>query len=385
MGRFTPLNDVLKMAQLGNSDLQQRSKGRYLMWSKQVWLDLNLQSTKIAKREYIYIDKRTNSVQLPSDSMQLCSVNVVCNGVILPVFFNDNLKGSDMVEVSAAKDCACEYKCGYQLCNTIKGYEAIQSVKSDFNPDGSHVSFNCIDRMTIDANGFVIRQTQEPTRIYISGVWTETILQNIDEKLCAVDLDTNGCLLDTPNNIDNVCNACCNGVDLIPTGGSASCPPIQDQNTDTWRYYCSSKMDLFLTQCGSFPRGFADGCHNTYNISELGNRLIFPHHFGFDKVLVRYYADVNLNDLQIPTIAIDTFIMGIKWWDARFNDNKQQLAQIYEQQYSKLKFGLLIELNKYRMAEMRMILTPKVYVPSFFGRNNRFGGNGFGNENINNA
>lgn len=385
MSRFIPIEQALKVAMLGNSDLQQRAKGRYLTWSKYVWEDLNLQSAKIAKREFIQINKRTNSLQMPCDFMQLCSVNVVCNGVIYPVFFNDNLKGSDMVEVAAAKDCACEYKCGYQLCNTIKGYEAIQSTKTDKNPDGSTVSFKCVDRISVQMDGFVIRETQVPTRVYMSGVWTETILQTITEKLCSVDLDEKGCLCDTEKNINNVCNACCGDTEFIPTGGTAKLPPLSDLKTDTWRYYCSSKMDLFQTQCGAFPRGFAEGCHNTYNISELGDRLIFPHHFGFDKVLVRYYTDVNLSNLQIPTIALDTFIAGIKWWDARFNDEKQQLAQVYEAQYAKLKFGLLLQLNKYRMAEMRMILTPKVYVPSFFSYRNRNNfGNGFG-ESINNA
>jgi hypothetical protein len=381
MSRFIPLTEALKMGMLGNLDMLQRDKGRYMMWSKQVWYDLNLQSLKIAKRELLCIDKRTNSVQMPCDFMQLCSVNVVCNGVIIPVYFNDNIKNSDIVEVSAAQNCACQYKCGYQLCNTIQGYEAIQSVQSDFLPNGQPISFNCITRMAVDANGFLYRQTQYPLRVYLSGVWTDTILYTENEKLCNLELDNNGCVCDTENNYNNVCNSCCGNVPIIPTGGSASTPPCDNPQTNTWRYYCSSKADLFLTQCGGFPRGFGNGCYNTYNISELGNRLIFPNNFGFDKVLVRYYADVNLGDLQIPFVALDTFIIGVKWWDAKYNDEKQELAEVYEQQYAKMKFGLLLELNKYRMAEMRMILTPKVYVPSFYSwrNNNQFGNGGFNN------
>lgn len=371
MSRFIPVQDAIKLLSLGGGDILQRNKGRYLTWSKHVWEDMNLQTVKVAKREVFYINKRTNTVQLPFDNLQLSSVNIIDkNGVIYPVFRNDRLH-DDIVSIESDKDCACEYKCGYKLCNTIKGYEAVTTILSDFLPDGNPISFTCIERKSVDANGFLYEEKQYPERIYLSGVWVDTVLHTEQKKLCAVEVDENGCLCDTEKNIDAVCNSCCGGHNNdIPVGGTSLHPP--KKGDDTWIYYCNTKLDWFGVQCGNYPRGLNNCNNNIYNISELGDRLIFPHDFGFDKVLVRYYADINLNDLQIPRIALDTFLIGVKWWDARFDDKKQQLAAVYLQQYSRLKFGLTMELNKYRIAELRTIVTPPIYVPSFIPNRTHF-------------
>jgi hypothetical protein len=375
MSRYIPVAEAIKVAMLGNGDILQRAKGRYLTWSKYVFEDLNLQTLKVAKRELLYINKRTNTVELPSDFYQLCSVNVMDKkGVIYPVYKNDRLH-DDIVSVESMKDCACEYKCGYQLCNTIKGYEAVTTVKSDFMPNGNPISFTCTDRKEIDGQGFLYEETQYPERIYISGVWTNTILQTTQRKLCAIEVDKNGCICDTDKNIESVCNSFFgdNNNGLLPIGGTNSNPPHGNKNTNEWIYYCGSKMDWFAYQCGGFHKGL-NHCNNIYNISELGDRLIFPNDFGYRSVLVRYYADVNRNDLQIPSIALDTFIAGIKWWDCRFDDKKQVLADHFEQVYSKLKWGLFLELNKYTISEQRMLLSPPVFVPSFIKNKSKFSG-----------
>lgn len=375
MSRFIPLTEVLRIAMLGNDDLLQRSKGRLRMWAKYVWQDMELTTVKVAKREFFKINKRTNTITLPCDFLELSSVNVVDRcGTIYPIFRNElNVKHLDIPQVEAYKNCACEFKCAHELCNTIKNYVAVTTTKTDEMPDGSPVSFTCIDRKAVNAEGFFIEELQYPLHVYEDGVWTDTVLHTETNKLCRVECDENGCPCDSEANIDAVCNACGinSGQSDIPFGGNANCGPTP--STQEWIYWCSTKLDWFSVQCGCFPSGFRHGCNNVYNISEDGNRLIFPHNFGFDKVLIRYYSDVNVNDLEIPYIALDTFIMGLKWWDARFNDNKQNLATKYEADYTKLKWGLLSELNKYRLQEMRMILTPPVYVPSFLPLNGYYG------------
>lgn len=371
MARFIPLSEALDIAMLANNDLQKMSKGRLRKWSKYVFADMNLTSMKVAKREYFKINKRTNTIDLPCDFLQLSSVNVVHCGVEIPVFRSQNVRFNDIPEVDASKDCSCEYKCGYKLCSTIKGYVAVTSTKTDKMPDGSDVSFTCVDRKACDNAGFFYEELQYPKRIYEDGVWTDTILFTEENKLCKLEVDHNGCVCDTDHNIDAVCNACGinNADNPIPFGGNAECPPVKGQ--DTWIYYCNTKYDWFSVQCGCYPHGFRYGCDNVYNISELGDRLIFPHHFGWDKVIVRYYTDIDTNNLQIPFIALDTFIVGLKWWDNRFSDNmeRRKLALGFEADYTKLKWGLLTELNKYRIAEMRMIFTPPVFIPSYLPLN----------------
>jgi len=365
MSRFFTPKEAVKIRTLGNSDYQQRDKMRLLKWSKFVWQDMNLTIIKRTIRKRFKIDKRTRSIDMPCSFLQFSSVNVedACGNEI-PVYRNQRVK-DDLVDVSAIKDCACEYKCGYKLCNTIKGYEAIVSTKEDKNPNGTDVSFECVDRKWVDSQGFFYEQTQYPKRIYENGVWTETILFTEDRKLCKVEVDENGCCCDTEHNVDAVCTAC--GIDTVDSnlcciGGTAEKPP--NDTCNTWTYYCNSKLDWFSIQCGIYPVGYR-GFNNVYNISELGDRIIFPHNFPFDEVILRWYEDTGMNDLQIPIISIDTFVTGLMWWDCRFNDNKQALADKYGRMYATLKFGLLKEINKYRVAELGQIVTPSRYMPSY--------------------
>jgi hypothetical protein len=342
---------------LGNYDIQQRSKGRMLTWAKMVYEDMNLSTLKIAQRSIFKINKRTNSINMPCDSSQISSVNIMFKGVTYPVFRNDKLH-DDIVDSAAANDCGCEKKCNYNLCNLIKGYEAIVSTKSDFLPNGNPISFTCVDRKSVDSQGFFTEETQYPQRIYISGVWTDTVLHTETKKLCKLDIDEQGCVCDTEENLDKCCESC--GInELIPHGGTANISP--DNNTkDTWIYYCDSKKDWFSTQCG-FPRHKCD-FNNIYNISELGDRLIFPADFGFDEVMIRWFSNPNLKDMEVPLIAVDTFIAGLKWFDVKYNDKAQALEPKYATTYARMKFGLLRELNKYRIAELKMILTPPIHV-----------------------
>lgn len=381
MPKFIPIQDVIKLVTLSSDDILQRSKGRLLTYSKYVWLDMQLSTVKLAKREIFDINKRTNSVTLPQNCLQFSAVHIMDScGNLYPIFRNDNIH-DDIIDIPAQRDCACEYKCGYQLCNTIKGYEAVISTKSDFLPNGNAISFTCVDRKSIDDNGFFYSETQYPQRVYTDGVWTNTILHTEQTQLCQLEIDSNGCVCDTEANINNVCSACglpanaqfqsvvsgsCTPITCspalanIPVGGTANCPPLS--NINTWIYFCNSKLDWFSYQCGQYN---CCNINNTYNISDDGNRLLFPPNFGFGRVLIRYYADINLNDLQIPFVAVDTFVMGLKYWDCKFNDKKQNLAAVYGNNYSKMKWGLFTEINRYRIAEMRMITTPPVFVPSF--------------------
>lgn len=366
MSRFFNAVELSRLLMLANDDYLQRSKGRLLSYSKYVWQDMNITTVKQVKRQYMHIDKRTNRIIMPDNFLQISSINIVDEcGNIYPVYRYDNVRHDDIVDVSATKNCGCELSCGYQLCNTIKGYEAIVSTKEDKNPDGSTVSFTCVDRIGLGGGGFLYKETQYPKRIYTDGEWTSTILYTEQQTLCQLDVDERGCVCDTEKNVDSCCDSC--GIKGVNTnqcciGGTANCPPME--KCDEWIYYCNSKMEWFWTQCGSHPN-FRKHCNNHYNISELGDSLIFPHNFGWDKVLVRYFVDDTVDEIRIPAIAIDTFIMGLKWWDCRFNDKKQALAEVYGKSYTKLKFGLIREMNKYRIAELGQIFCPPAYVPSY--------------------
>jgi hypothetical protein len=360
MSTFVTAYEAIELGLYGNGDILMRDKGLMVKMAKYVYDDMKLTVLKQAQRDYFTIDKRTNSITLPCTKTMISSVSVRDRcGHFYPVWRNESIT-SDIVDVSAARDCSCEYKCGYKLCNTIKGYVSVQETKTDSLPNGDPISFVCTDRKVVQG-GWLIAQTQYPQRVYMSGVWTDTILYTENTQICRVEVDHNGCVCDTEENIDCIFDNCCSDGG-IPFGGTADTPPAP--NIDTWRYYCNSKLDWFSVQCGNDRV-----CHNPfgmiYNISEEGNRLIFPAHFGFDKVLVRFYATVPTNQIKIPLIAVDTFVLGCKWWAVRWNDNKQALAEKYKHDYAQSKWGLLGELNRRTIQEYRMLLTPPVYVPSY--------------------
>lgn len=378
MPRFEPVYDVIDSLLLRSGDIQRRKKGLYLSVATDVWNDLNETTLRIAKRIKIpvrkefQLNKRTNSIDLPCDMNRLSSVNVVDEcGRIHPVYRNLSVH-DDLVEVPADKNCACENKCGYQLCNMIKGYVAVQSVKSDMLPNGTSVSFNCIDRIMTGHNGVVYKETQYPQRIYTAGVWTDTVLHTESTKLCECETDDKGCICDTSHNITLLCESC--GIRNIESniaprnhtmcvGGTASCPP--EPGCNEWTYFCDNKMDWFSVQCGCETKRSCREFRNIYNIGDNGKRLVFPHDFGFEKALIRFYEDISLDDLVIPYIAKETFMSGVLYFASQHNMELVQQSEFFGNKYSRQKWGLFLELNKMRIAEQANILAPAAHIPSY--------------------
>jgi hypothetical protein len=374
MSRFESVIDVCDQLCLSSGDIRRRKKGLYISVSDMVWNDLNETTLRVAKRVSVKIpirksfqvNKRNNSIELPCDSNRLSSINVIDEcGTMHPVYRNLNLL-DDIVEVPEEKNCACEHKCGYKLCNTVKGYVAIQSTQSDVLPDSTPISFNCVERMVVDKNGIIYKETQYPKRIYTNGVWTDTILFTESTKLCECEVDHNGCLCDTENNIKNACESC--GIKGLQQGkecigGNAECPP--DPNCDEWIYYCNNKMDWFSVQCGGYPFHFRRHLNSIYNISELGNRIIFPNNFGFERVVIRFYEDIDVNNLVIPYVAKDVFMTGLQYFSMKNNLEMQQMAEAFGNRYSREKWGLFLELQKMRISELGKTIAPASFIPSY--------------------
>lgn len=368
MARFYDINEIVDDLCLLSGDILRRNKGLYLSCAKMVYDDMNedvlklSERVKIPVRKMFYVNKKTNSINIPNNWLRINSISIVDrNGCFHPVYLNNNIS-DDIVDLGGSCDCACERNCNNVLCSTIKGYEAVHSLKSDYLPNGDPISFDCIDKKCIDGNYFY-SQTQYPLRVYESGVWTDTVRYTENQKLCKVDVDEYGCVLDTLANYENVCTAC--GIDTMAYGGTSVSAPSCEPNADTWTYHCASVMDMFNVQCGAYPYGCRDKYSNIYNISELGDRIIFPANFGWDKVMIRFYEDISLKNMKIPYMAKSCFMTGLQYYSTTNNDKKQKLAALYEQKFIKQKWGLLLELNKYTIAESKEIFIPKVHFPSF--------------------
>lgn len=357
MAKFIPIDEVILSACMGDNDILQRKKMKYLFWAKKIWnSDLNLTSVKEAKREIIGIDKRTRTLELPCDAVSVSGVYIIgAFGEFYPVYRNDRLH-NDIVDIAANKNCNCT--CKNELCNMIKGYEAVVETIESENPDGSIGSFTCTTRKAFNEDGQYQEIKQYPKRIYTDGVWTSTEVATEVINLCALEVDAAGCVVDCEENYQKVVQYGCYG----------QCPTVfsTDQVVGTSciveQGICKS---LYGWETGVNFAGCGGYLNNSYNITEEGNRLIFPYNFGFDQVLVRYYADIQLQDMKIPAIAEEAFIVGLKYWETLIDEDKQGLNRVYSEKYSKLKWALLQELNKQNSSEMKMSLTPPIYIPGF--------------------
>lgn len=360
MSVFIDINELIELPLLGGKDFLMRGKGRLLKWSKFVFNDLNLNVIRNPIRQRFQINKRTNTIDVPCSSVYVSSVSVEDRwGNLYPVWKNHRLN-DDIPDVKAAKNCACEYNCGHVLCNTIKGYEAIISQKSDKLPNGNDISFTCVDRKGVLGEEFY-EEKQYPMRQYLSGIWVDTILYTERKTICKVQVDSNGCICDTEENAQAICGSCCE-TEMYPFGGTSITPP--KEGVKAWIYYCNSKMDYYSYQCGSDHK-FRNDFKNIYNISEDGDRLIFPPNFGHDYVVVRWYKNADLANMKIPIIAAECFADGLLYYDTRWDMKLQNIATVFERKYTASKWGLLGELNKYRIAELRMMTTPPVYMPTY--------------------
>jgi len=380
MPRFYDINTTVEDLCQRSGDLLLRNKGLFLSVANEVWDDLNEDTLKLAEkvkipfRQIFWVDKRTNSINIPKNSLKICSISAIDKwGCYWPIYRNTKLN-DDIVELGEAQNCACENNCSSKLCNTVKGYEAVTTIRSDFLPNGDPIDFTCIDKKAFDGQGFLYEQTQYPLRVYTSGVWADTIKYTEDKKLCKVDVDAQGCICDTEENLNAICNACGINDTSIVYGGNSSAPPICAPDATSWVYQCASKMEWFSVQCGSFPYRCGNGYNNIYNIDQLGNRIIFPHNFGWDKVMIRFYEDISLQNLQIPYLAKECFMTGLQYFATCHHDKKQQLSAVYGQKYSKQKWGLLLTLNKLTIAEQSQIFMPKVFMPSYL-QNRNYGNN----------
>lgn len=383
MAKFYTSEELAESLCIRSGDPLMHNKALYLDCCEDVWIDMNEDVLKIANRvkipvrQVFNVDKKTNSVNIPNKALKVSSISAVDKwGCYSPLYRNDSIE-DDVIDLGAAHDCGCENNCSSKLCNTIKGYEAVKTTKSDFLPNGDAISFDCIDKKMLDDNGFLYEQLQYPLRIYVSGVWTDTVKHTENKKLCAVEVDDNGCVCDTEQNLNIICDACNISDTSIVYGGDSINPPACAPDATTWMYQCASKMEWFNVQCGDYAYRCGNGFGNIYNISQLGNRIIFPSNFGYGKVMIRFYEDIDLKDIRFPYLAKEAAMTGIQYFAATNHDKKQNLATAYGQKYSRQKWGLLLALNKYTLAELNNIFIQKVFVPSYL--ENRYYNDGYRN------
>lgn len=331
-----------------------QNKLRYLSFAKDIWYnDMNLTSVKDVERIILTINKKTNTVNLPCVSSLVSGVYVIGKyGEFYPIFRNERLH-NDIIDLAAIDDC--EDECNGKLCNMINNYEpVVENIESKM-PDGSSKIFRCVTKKMYDVNGDYYEENQYPQRIYTDGVWTDTIVHTEKRFLCKLELDKKGCVKECEDNYYKVLNSGCYSECKSlyePTEVGIKCI-INPEAKDLYGWECGYNFSIF-------------NINNVYNINSEGDRLIFPNNFVFRKILVRYYVDLPLKDIKVPSIAKEAIMTGIKYYDTLLDEKKIQINHIYSQKYAKMKGGVMSMLMKVNSDQQRMIITPPIIIPNFY-------------------
>jgi len=352
MPKFLTIRQLADQATFLVKDYQQINRMRFNKLAADfVFPDFEFEVVKEAKREYLYVNKRTNTIELPCDCIQVSSLSWVDQyGRLHPIYRNTSLH-DDIVDFGAKRDCACT--CSGDLCNMIKGYESVITYVDAEMPDTTTETFTCVNRKWYSADGTYYEQTQAPQRVYESGEWVTTEVVTTDTELCKLELTETGCVRDCEENYAAVTSCGCSWYGDDCCGTPPALKSVDGYTLST--AYAIESGRWFSLPCAGF--------NNIYNINDQGDKLIFPYDFGFDRVLLRYYSNVPMQEMKVPFAAAYAFICGIMFYNIAFDDKQQQMAMVLSMKYSRAKFALIEELNKYNQQEVLEIMSPYTYVP----------------------
>mgnify|MGYP000240411734 FL=1 len=355
MSLYIPIKEVIEDLCHATNDFRESKKLKYAKLAKFVYRDLNFAVVKQAKRQFFEINRNTHSIDMPCNFLKLSAVSVMDEfGIQHPLYRSDTIH-DDIVDIAAKEDCACA--CKGKLCNLLKKYESIEEEVTEEMPDGSYQIFKTRLVKAVDDGGNFYQEKTFPIRRYEEGVWIDTELTTEYTELCRFELDEKSkCVKDCNSNYDKFYNCGCN------FNGYEKC--YGDSYVEGAKIIgCTSKFDWYMVDSGCYFAKCNMPFKNIYNISELGNRLLFPHDFPFKKVLIRFYINEKLNDMEIPIIAQQTAMTGLKYYEFKWDDKKRGLKNDYERDWANQKFALIGEINKYRLSELQMAITPHRRVP----------------------
>lgn len=311
------IEDVVKGILQREGDTTGMNYLKYLSVAKDVYRELNLHAVRQTKRAWVEVDKKTNTIKLPKDYMFFSSVSVEDEcGRLIPLVINNNLK-YDIIDISQDKDCHCECGCNSASCGGIKNYEVISGMQVAKLPDGSDMAFATMTRKKVNKDGSMVVEKTFPKAIYENGVWTKTELVTEEEFICKLEVKDCGCVKENEKN-NQVINACCGASFFsVECGG---------------------------TSCKTSPQSL------TYNVSEGGDRIIFPSSFHYAKVLLRYFYDAPLKELRVPIIAKRAMMFGVKFEISNF-DKKESMNRImnFKRNYTNEMTKVRGLLNRYNL------------------------------------
>lgn len=331
------VSEMVNEIMLLKGDVPRREYLKYKRFVENVYRELNLKILREARREFLTVDRKTNSIKLPGNLITFSSISIIndCNKLV-PLSFNENIDYQDYVDIGGDKACKCKQcDCQNEDCGNMYKYEKITEVVSMKVPEGSFEDFTKTVVKRIEPNGDVVQEINEPTMIYNSeGIHESTELVKRIEHICHVDLKDCGCIDDTEANRNTLIECSC-----------AISVSVE----------CSGKYDYTT-------------CKNpyTYNLNEEGTRMYFDTNFNYDKVLLRYYANEGASEIEIPIVAKDAVSRGAEFYSVLW-DRKLPLGKINEfrAMYNEAKSDLSSQIHRMTTAEFTRTMLPPRTPPSY--------------------
>lgn len=282
---YIPVQKVIETLCLREGDNAMTMGAIYSSYLPSVYNDLRFGVTKKTVTKKYYLDLANNSLVLPNDCLLVIGVGYEDNcGSIQPLWYNSKIPIPMLFENSLP--CQCD-TCGEEntSCGLIKEFDKVEE-ESTFGSD----YINSITT-TILNDGTVIKTTRTwGLQIESQGRTTTIVPFDTQEEVCILDKLPCGCVATTPSNttkINSLSTSCCS----LNTG------------------------------CGNYDISCCDPSVNSYRLDIQGRLLLMSPNYDKDYIIIKYVTAINdKNDYQIPTIALEAMIRGIKYYRAIDND-----------------------------------------------------------------
>jgi hypothetical protein len=292
--RYISISDILNTASFRDSTNGASKMALYTSFIKPIMNDIKFYVLKSTVTKKYHVDKKNNTVVIPSDCQLISAIGYVdkCGG-LQPIYYNKDVP----IEMQFEDNIKCDCNCGCdKKCNSVKiNQNSIEDIDM-----GNGITMQKTIHIYTDNNCEIIKKIKEPVS-YKDGLDTKFEYRTKIEIVCKLDLKECGCIADTKENKVAVEAAC-------------GC------------------IGTFNMTCGQ------DVCEKTialgYNISYQGDLIVLPRNYDYDNLVIKYYPlYLNEKDYIIPDIAEEVFMMGFKFYELRNEGKNLNGAQWYKGQY----------------------------------------------------
>lgn len=289
--QYTSVNEAIKTLCLREGDSGLSRMAIYNSYISTVFNEFLYDVTRTTFTKKYYIDKTNNTLAIPNEVLSLISIGYQDEfGAIQPLWYNSKMPKEMLYENSIPCNCGCG-------CDTTCNGAKVNSVVVDKLNIGGGVLKDRTTKIWTDSKGIIRKEVS-----YNNGV-TNVVTT---EEICNLELKECGCLTSSTTNtqaIATIMDAC-------------------------------GKMDY---TCGDTE------CINNnklgFTVSQQGNLLIFSSLYDIDHVILKFIGIAkNKDDFKFPSIALEAFIQGLRYYNAmNTGGDTQRIGYYYQREVNKVK------------------------------------------------